>query len=215
VNVWGGDGILYVFALVIAWSFIERQASRIGTMLLCVAAGVACWILTPLAWQSWTNVQYPTRLYEALASWREAIPQHAQVVWPQNPMGAWYLLERPSYYSVHQVAGDIFSRTKAIEIHRRAGHVAAVLKAASPDPAGSPESLATMLSVDRQKVPPNADNLSETGLIMLCEDPELDFYVSRTRLSLPSTAAVITPNPLKPRSQLHLYRCADIRKNDT
>jgi hypothetical protein len=214
LRAWAGDGVLYVFALVIAWSCIAWQASQVGTMLLCVAAALACWVTTPLAWQSWTDLQYPPRLHPAFASWREAIPQHAQGLWPQNPMGAWYLLERPSYYSIHQVAGDIFSRSKAIEIHRRAGHVAAVLKAASPDRTAAPESVPTMPSSgERETVPPNADNLSEKGLAMLCEDPELDFYVSRTRLNLPPTAGVIMPNPLRPGSQLHLYRCADIRRS--
>jgi len=60
-------------------------------------------------------------------------------------------------------------------------------------------------------VPPNADNLNAQGLAMLCADPELDFYVSWSRIDL-SPAGVIVPNPAKPRRQLHLYRCADHKR---
>jgi hypothetical protein len=215
VRLWGGDGVLYAFALVIAWSFIARQASQIGTLLLCVAAAVACWIATPLAWQSWTDFQYTPALHTAFAAWRAAIPQQAEGVWPQNPMGAWYLLERPSYYSRHQIAGDIFSRQKAIEIHRRAGFVASVFQAASLEQTGLGKPAVKLpSSANGQGAPANADNLNEKGLALLCADPALDFYVSRVHLSLPPGAGAIVPNPLKPRSQLHLYRCADIRKGD-
>lgn len=191
--VWSRDGVLCCFALFTAWSFIERQGCRAGTLLQCASAGIACVLLSPFAWQSWTDFQYSPRLRAVFAPWRQLIPQGAQVVWPHNPMGAWYLLERPSYYSLHQLAGDLFSRAKAIEIHRR-GHLIASV---SP-------------TAQTSELPLDADSLNVKGLEALCSDPELDFYVSWASLG-PTPAGLIVPNPAEPRNQLHLYRCADLR----
>jgi hypothetical protein len=207
---WGGDGVLYALALVGAWSLIAWQGSRLSALLLCAAAGISCLALVPLAWRSWTNFHYTAQSRASFAPWRDLIPQHAQVVWPRNPMGAWYLLERPSYYSGHQLAGDVFSRPKAIEIHRRASLVASALQATAPSPVTPTHASGTARSDDgTPTVPPNADNLNAPGLAVLCSDPQLDFYVSWTSLG-PTPAGVIVPNPAKPRHQLHLYRCADL-----
>jgi len=213
VHTWGGDGIAYAAVLVLVWSFIKEQAGALGPIAACAAAVAICGIVVPATWQSWSAKRYPDQQFAAFSSWREVIPAHAEVVWPRTPMGTWYLLERPSYYSAHQVAGDIFSRAKAIEIHRRAAHVAQALKLASPHPTDRAESLAMLASSDSQQLPHNADNLNEKGLFLLCADPALGFYVSQVRLNLPAAAPVITPNPLRPRNQYHLYRCTDVRES--
>jgi hypothetical protein len=212
LQLWGGDGVLYALALVGAWSFIDRQGSRLSALLLCAAAGILCLVLAPLALRSWTSFHYTAQLRASFAPWRDVIPQHAQGVWPQNPMGTWYLLERSSYYSGHQFAGDVFSRAKAIEMHRRAGLVASALQATAPSPVTPTHTDAVARSHEwTPTIPPNADNLNAKGLAKLCEDPELDFYVSWTSIG-PAPAGVIVPNPAKPRRQLHLYRCVDFGK---
>jgi hypothetical protein len=213
LQAWGGDGVLYALALIVAWSLIERQGSRLGTLLLCATAAISCLVLVPLAWRSWTDFHYTAQSRASFAPWRDVIPQHAQVVWPRNPMGAWYLLERPSYYSGHQFAGDVFSRAKAIEIHRRASVVASALQATAPSPVIPAHANAAARSDNgTPTIPPSADNLNAKGLAVLCSDPELDFYVSWTSIG-PTPAGVIVPNPAKPRHQLHLYRCADFRNS--
>lgn len=107
------------------------------------------------------------------------------------------LLERPSYYSIHQVAGDIFSRPKALEIHRRAAAVqAAPASGTVPDTAPL-----------RPTLPLNADKLTDRGLIEVCADPALNYVVSWSRLT-PAVVDSVTPDTGTPMSQLHLYRCS-------
>lgn len=49
------------------------------------------------------------------ADWRDRIPPGTNVLWPGSPVYPWFLLDRPSYISVSQLAGVIFSRDLAIE----------------------------------------------------------------------------------------------------
>ena len=191
VHAWGSDGIFFVAALLgIGWAR--------ALILLPATAAAAC-LLSPFAWASWTDRQYPDDLHAAFAPWRAALPAQAEGIFPRNPMGDWYLLERPSYYSLHQITGDIFSREKAVEIRRRAGLITSALRGQS----------APQTSSVARSAPPTP-LLNENSLTLLCKDPALDFYVTRSRLNLPDAAPVIVPNPRKPLNEFHLYRCADV-----
>jgi hypothetical protein len=205
LRVWGADGVIYSFVLALSWWMLEGQ-QRLLSALSMAAGGLACILLGPLMWQSWTAFHYTHALQTAFAPWRAAIPQRAQVIWPGTPVGTWYLLERPSYYSIHQVAGDIFSRPKAIEIHRRAGLIGSALLASRAP--GAQELSAT----SKPPLPANADGLNASGIAIACSDAALQFAVSWRRLG-PTPIAPIVPNDTQPRNQLHLYRCADVRGN--
>jgi hypothetical protein len=61
------------------------------------------------------------------AAFRARIPAGAEVFWADSPVSIWVLLDRPSYLSVLQTSGMVFSRATALELERRASALAAVL----------------------------------------------------------------------------------------
>jgi hypothetical protein len=202
---WGEDGVFCAAILVMSWWLVERSESVASALLVATAGAVACLTLAKPVKHSWTDFHYTHALQSKFAAWRAAIPPEAEVIWPGTPLGAWYLLERASYYSIHQAAGDIFSREKAMEIHSRAQLVGSALAAGAP-------AQPTDRSPGRQKLvlPINADKLNAQGLPVVCSDPALGFVVSWSRLGGTPFASIV-PNPNKPASPLYLYRCADFR----
>jgi hypothetical protein len=206
LRTWTGDGVFYSAVLLVGWWILEFRRRRLETAVFCSALGGLCLLLLPFTWRSWTDLQYPPKLHALLAPWRSVIPEEAQVIWPQNPTGAWFLLERASYYSYYQFAGDIFSRGKALEMRRRAGRVAAALQ---EGPAGT-RTVRAGPAFEEDETPIAADGLSVQGLTLLCSDPEFDFYVTWADLRITPAAAAIIPNPAKPLRQLHLYHCSDV-----
>jgi hypothetical protein len=202
---WGHDGIIYAVVLCLAWLFIQRRGAWGGAIVSATAAAAILAFLAPVGWQSWTDFYYTPARQAAFAEWRATIPRTAEVIWPGSPMGAWYLLDRPSYYSIHQSAGDIFSRAKAIEIQRRAELIGAALNAAGADAPSQTGSAAHKLVR-----PANADKLNARGLALACNDPDLSYVVSWSPLGTP-VSPTLTPNPLKPRNRLRLFDCVRVR----
>jgi hypothetical protein len=202
---WGEDGVFCAAIILVSWWTLERRESLLSALSLAATGIVTCLVLAPLAWHSWTDFHYTRTLHTAFAPWRAVIPPKAEVIWPGTPVGAWYLLERPSYYSIHQVAGNIFSRAKTTEIHRRAQLVGTALEASEPSRPTDQRSNARKLVL-----PMNADKLEAHGLVVVCGDPALGFVVSWSRLGFTPFEPVV-PNRNKPKSPLYLYRCADFR----
>ena len=101
LQIWNSDGVALTAAMVLLWWALRRSATAPAACLGGVV-GIACAISGSIAWHSWTERQYTRASYSAFAPWRAAIPEGAEVLWPGIPVGAWYLLERPSYWSPHQ-----------------------------------------------------------------------------------------------------------------
>jgi hypothetical protein len=57
--------------------------------------------------------------YAAVSSWRAKIPEGTEVLWFEDPLSCWSLLERPSHVSNQQAASALFSRAAAMETRRR------------------------------------------------------------------------------------------------
>jgi len=74
----------------------------------------------PQTWKSWTTREFPPQQLAGLSGFRERIPPGADVFWPESPVAVWVLLQRPSYLSVIQTSGMVFSRRSALELERRA-----------------------------------------------------------------------------------------------
>ncbi len=191
------DGVLYAAVLALAWRESLRLCSLRGAAVLAASATALCIALAPPAWDSWTNFHYTKSLKARFTPWRLQIPGDAEVVWPETPVGAWYLLDRSSYWSLYQTAGNVFSRPKAIEMQRREAFLAAALA-----------------QVDRTSgtdaVPMYFSRANAQAFRIMCTDPSLAFFVSRGNFA-PTPFAPIAPDPAKPHSLLYLYRCADFR----
>ncbi len=200
---WGEDGVAYSLSIAASWWILTRRNTMSSALSLLLVCGVLCAVTVTQVSKTWTSYVYTARLKAAFAPWREAIPTGTEVIWPGTPMGAWYVLERPSYYSIHQVAGDIFSRDKALEIHRRALLIQRGLHADTVESRHDPRRQGLDL-------PRNADNLGRHGLALVCQDPQLGFVASWSPLG-DSPFLAIAPNVARPERRLRLYRCADLR----
>jgi hypothetical protein len=107
------------------------------------------------------------------SDWRRAIPPNANVfVVPARNSAAfsWFTLERPSYLTVDQSSGVVFSRATALEVRRRSQVLLPLMK---PDW----EILSNMAKHDRA-AKSSISVLTREQLISLCHDPELDFVVA-------------------------------------
>ena len=209
LGVWAQDGILYAAVLIGVLWLSKRWPWARSAWILAAGATLACIFFLPLTWHAWTASYYNSKMYAAVASWRAAIPPEAEVIWPTLPIGAWYLLERPSYWSRHQESGDVFSRAKALEIQRRGLSLAAAMHDSFPDHHSSgpdPEDVR-----DRAVLTVDTGKLESAGLVRACADPQLQFVVSWGALG-PSPFTPVTPDPARPADRLHLYRCADFKK---
>src|SRR5690606_14640976 len=116
----------------------------------------------------------------------------SEVLWPQQPVAAWYWLQRPNYLSLYQTAGIVFSRETAMEAYRRSAIAAPLL----PRELGDWAPQANMDLPLQQKLP------------FVCTSGEIDFVVSGHDLGPPPIASIAL-YPRQPQVRLKLYRCAD------
>jgi len=114
---------------------------------------------------------------EEFADWRSVIPPDSNVfVVPARiaPTFAWFTLERPSYLTVDQSSGVVFSPATALEVRRRSQ---VLLPLMDPDwrilsnMRKAHSSTSTSSSASRP--------VTRERLASLCTDPQLDFVVAK------------------------------------
>jgi hypothetical protein len=111
------------------------------------------------------------------ADWRGVIPPDGNVfVVPahNSPAFAWFTLQRPSYLTVDQSSGVVFSRETALEVRRRSE---VLLPMQEPD-WKLLSNMRKARSASGAANPP-ARPLTGERLVALCKDPQLAFIVAR------------------------------------
>ena len=207
------DGLILGALLFGTWIMLRGPGSNDaaktwGALAAILAATVACAWLVPFGWQSYSAVNFTPELASRFAPWRAEIPPHAEVLWPDNPTGGWYLLERPIYWSVAQLAGAIFSKDKALLAQRRNTLINTALKNSNLlVHIGSPEDLEKQLKAG---APTNASHMDLKAMRAVCADPDLRYIVSWMSLA-PTPFPPVNVDPSKAHGKLYLYRCADLR----
>jgi hypothetical protein len=197
--------VLAVGALGIVWGLQEALQPSIPRLAILVAlAGIGCLAAAPTALRSWTTPAYAPALSAAFRQWRERLRPGAEVLWPGAPLDAWFLLDRPSYWSHPQLAGVVFSRDAAVTLDRRTDLVSDALVSSHRS---KNSDFVTRL---RHKVPATLESLGPEGLRTLCSDPELGYVVSRKMLGT-SSLPPVTEDPARPRNLLYIYDCKDNR----
>lgn len=150
------------------------------------------------------NLDGSAALIREFAGWRNAIPPRGTVyVVPARISAAfaWFTLERPSYLSLDQSAGVVFSRATALEVRRRSQ---LLLPSMAADWRLLSQNRTPASAQAADKAPPQ---VTSESLARLCSDPQLDFVVTKEQLnfkSLRHTAA----------GKWHdfgLYDCRDVR----
>jgi hypothetical protein len=196
-------------ALVTVWVLGEwLQTSSWSVSALVAAAAVACLAVAPGAFRSWTRLHFTPALQTRFAQWRERLPLQAEVLWPEAPVGVWYLLDRPSYWSAPQMAGDVFSRPAALSLDRRLAGILDALRTSGAymGRARDPDSVKPV----RTWVPGTLESLKLAGLPIICADPDLGYLVTSQRLG-PTAMQPVTPDPGKPHLHYYIYDCRDYR----
>jgi hypothetical protein len=115
---------------------------------------------------------------------------------------AWFTLGRPSYLSVDQSAGVVFSRATALEVRRRSD----VLR-----PIGEP-TYKILDRIERQRAEPHKKApepppLTAAALSSICEDPQLGFVIAKPKLGFDA----LTHRKSGNFKDWNLYDCRRVR----
>ena len=185
------DGAAPLAAIACVWVLAHRAYARASLAAIAAATIVLIAALLPQDWRSWSQQEYPRSLTDRFAVLREHIPIAADVLWPDSPLAVWILLDRPSYISVSQTSGMVFSRANALELGRRA------------------EALSPVLSTDTFLNWSNGGPgiaLSKTQWTQICDLGVVKFLVTATDLGVEPEAAVPSLSGTNSK-KIRLYRC--------
>jgi len=187
------DGSIPVALVLLATWLAHRVRPVAPLAVLGALAAGTCVALFPDAWRRWTQQQFPATLSRQFAPWRALIPAGADVFWSEAPLDTWVLLDRPSYISLAQTSGMLFSRTSAMELRRRAEAFAGVVP---------PQAYISFMG-DGAGIGPSPLQLNRA-----CATGEFEFLVTGARLPW-APLAQLSRQVWHSSGGLRLYRCSD------
>jgi hypothetical protein len=172
--------------------------------LVLLAIGIPNWDIR----KPWSNYEQAERT-AAIAPVKKLISEHAVVYWeravfvnPENKLQLgggveqlWFWLERASYVSSFQAAGNVFYRQTALEISRRISHLRQW---------GFRDN--TIDRIESAKIPEKL-TLTEARLRGVCSDPVLDFVITDAKLP---AASLSFRDPLT-EMKFSVYDCRMMR----
>jgi hypothetical protein len=168
----GLDCVAVILAfLLVYWLMRSRSLALPAVTALALATATA--FAAPSALEDPTAEGSAAQL-EEFSAWRDAIPPGDNVfVVPRYYTAGftWFTLGRPSYLSVDQSSGVIFSRVTAMEVRRRSE---VLLPMEEPD-----WRLLSRRATHDGKYDASARSLTRDRLVQICADPELNFVVAR------------------------------------
>ena len=153
------------------WLMRSRSLPLSGVLALALGATTA--LAAPGALKD-PNPEGSVAQRAEFADWRDAIPPGDNVfVVPRYYTAGftWFTLERPSYLSVDQSSGVIFSRATAAEVRRRSE---VLLPMEEPG-----WRLLSRRATHDSKFDVSARPLTRDRLMQICEDPEMNFVVAK------------------------------------
>ncbi len=175
-----GLGVSAVLLAGFVWYGARRIRSMPMVALVAAALVATSVTILPGSVKQMSAVGSPAEIAE-FADWRAAIPPTSNVLMVPTTKSAafvWFTLGRPSYLSVDQSAGVIFSPATAREVRRRSEILA---------PLGDPDwRILSAITKDRQrreaglpsKPAPPPLKLTAGMLTSVCSDPALGFVVA-------------------------------------
>jgi hypothetical protein len=172
------------------WACWPRP-NRWSMPLVLVLCAASCCALLPVTWQSWSSVSFVAAEKQRFADWRAKIPPGSEVLFPENPLFTWVLLERPSYISRAQATSALYSRSAAMFLYGRVLALHPYLRAIGED----------FWDPDSSKNAPASPSLAQA-----CAVGDLQFVASRA--SLDATPIAEVPATVKSQYRsLRLYQC--------
>jgi hypothetical protein len=185
------DGAAPVAIIALAWWLARSRRGQPGLMVLAVLASAGCAALLPQTLRSWTAREFTSQHVAQFADLRQHIPPRSEVFWPESPVAVWMLLDRPSYLSVIQTSGMVFSRGSARELKRRAE---ALKFAVNPSSFMHWSSAGTGMTLSQQQL----QNACGTG--------EFEFLVTSADLGTDPVATIPAASAADSK-KIRLYRC--------
>jgi hypothetical protein len=155
--------------------WIRGQRRAIVLSLTIGGLVAACLYCLPRALHDGTGVGGAAE-FGAYSDWRSAIPPDSNVlVVPvrNSAAFAWFTLERPSYLTVDQSSGVVFSRATALEVRRRSQVLLPLM-----DPDWRLLSNMTPTHSGGGKRSTSVRPLTRERLMGICRDPQLNFVVA-------------------------------------
>ncbi len=153
------------------WTLRSRSMALSGSLALVLATAAAC--AAPSALENPLAEGTAAQIKE-FSDWRDAIPPGDNVfIVPRYYTAgfAWFTLQRPSYLTVDQSSGVIFSRATAVEIRRRSEVLS---------PMEEPDwRLLSRRATHGGKFDATALPLTGDRLVRICADPRLKFVVAK------------------------------------
>jgi hypothetical protein len=186
------DGSLPAAASAMVWWLACARRGQAVLILLAAAATGACVTILPQTWKSWTFQEFPPQRIAQFASLRAQIPPGSEVFLAESPVATWLLLDRPSYLSVIQTSGMVYSRPAALELRRRAIAIGSAL---------SPQ---TFLGWNTGGT---ALNPSVPQLQRICQTGEVEFLVTSADLGM-TPLAVARRESGRASHEARLYHCS-------
>lgn len=185
------DGCIAMGIIALAWTLAHRPGGRAALVAIGALTVALCAALLPQTCENWTHKEYPASLIARYSSLREHIPSGADVFWPDSPLSVWILLDRPSYMSVTQTSGMVFSRPSALELERRAN----ALSSAIPP--------ATFMNWSAGGSTPA---LNQLQLSAMCNSGAVGFFITSTDLGR-EPDAFVAPLTGPASKKIRLYHC--------
>jgi hypothetical protein len=191
-------GVVPAAVLALVWLAATRASRRSGLLLAGLGAVLLLSVL-PYGVQTWLHLRYPPSRYEAFAPWRAAIPESAEILWPDPPPVTWFELGRASYWSLYQMAGMVFSRDVTMATTRRETAVVPVLPL-----------LGRALTATTHYGAAPATMGGQVASRSVCQLPDVTFFASWIDLG-PTPYPAVSPDIENPRETIYLYRCGENR----
>jgi hypothetical protein len=183
----------------------QRLATRSRTLLLVLALCPIV-VVSALRW----DLRSPETLAFEQATFRSdifgvPIPEHAQVLWGYETLtGPWLVLQRASFFSPHQLSGQVFNRDMAMDGRRRLNRLYPLLEndRACKDRARPPEERARC-------------HISDAAMQQACtpgEDKHPDYIVLPYKQPQRNAGAWTIMDPVTQDVEVtwRLYRCTDV-----
>ncbi len=171
-SVLGLDCVALILAFLLG-GWILRARSMAVPCSLALALGAVTAYAAPDALED-PRAEGSAAQIEEFSDWRGAIPPGDNVLVVSkyySPSFTWFTLQRPSYLTVDQSSGVIFSRSTAVEIRRRAE---VLLPIEQPDWRLLSRRASRGGATDAHAAP-----LTRERLVRICADPQLNFVVAR------------------------------------
>jgi hypothetical protein len=196
-RIMGLNGVPVIFAFLVCHAMVRSRSIAVPGV-ISLALGTVTAFAAPQALEDHRAEGGATQLAE-FADWRDAIPPGANVFVVSQYYSAgftWFTLQRPSYLTVDQSSGVIFSSATAAEIRRRSE----ILR-----PIEEPDwRLLTRRATHGANYDARALPLTKDRLVQICADPVLDFVVAKEDVGLEPRMRHTWPGPWNGWS---LYDC--------